>query len=74
MIALTKDQSLALESAGSLPSQVMDPATKQTYVLIPLGTYERIQALLDDDIRKMEPLLGKLAPEDWEDASAYVRI
>ncbi|MBI1913659.1 MAG: hypothetical protein HYS12_02720 [Planctomycetes bacterium] len=34
-------------------------------------TQERQQDPDEDEVRLLEPLLAKLSPEDWEDASHY---
>ena len=69
MIQLTKEQRLELDSPG--PARAVDPETQKTYVLVRSDLYERIESLLEDDVRQMQHLLADLSPEDWEDASAY---
>ncbi len=69
MIELTEAQ--RQELAQPEPA-VIDPLTRQTYVLVRKEVYDHLKALLDeDDARLMYPLLADLDPEDWEDASAY---
>lgn len=70
MIELTEEQRQELEQPG--PVQARDPLTNETYVLVRTATYERLGMLMEeDDVRRMQPLLADLAPEDWEDAANY---
>jgi hypothetical protein len=46
-IELTEDQRLALASEPT-PCRVVNPATRETYVLVPADFYERLRALYDD--------------------------
>jgi hypothetical protein len=72
MIELTEEQQRALAEQTESPPRVLDPGTSTAYVLVRADLYAKWQALLDeDDVRLMEPLLAELAPEDWEDPSAY---
>jgi hypothetical protein len=48
MIQLTETQRQAL-AAEPQPCRVIDPETRQTYVLLPAEFYERLKALLYDD-------------------------
>ena len=68
MIELTPEQRQELE--GPEP-RARDPQTNETYVLVRADVYQRLKALLRDDVRGMELLLAELSPEDWEDPSAY---
>ncbi len=69
MIELSEEQRQELSQPEPV---VMDPLTRQTYVLVPRDVYDRLKGLLEeDDARLMYPLLADLDPEDWEDASAY---
>ncbi len=69
MIELSDEQRQELSQQEPI---VIDPLTRQTYVLVPKEVYDRFRALLEeDDARLMYPLLADLDPEDWEDASAY---
>lgn len=70
MIELNEEQRQELERPG--PVQARDPLTKETYVLVRKAVYERFEVLMEeDDVRRMQPLLADLAPEDWEDAANY---
>ena len=69
MIQLTKEQRHELGNPGLV--RAVDPETNEIYVLVRSDLFERIEGLLEDDVRQMQPLLAELAPEDWEDLSAY---
>ena len=70
MIELTEEQRQELDHPG--PVQARDPLTNETYVLVRKVVYERFGVLMEeDDVRRMQPLLADLAPEDWEDAANY---
>lgn len=60
--------------AQPTPPRLIDEQTNMAYVLIRADLYERLKGLLqsdDFDPADLYPLLAELAPEDWEDASAY---
>jgi len=69
MIQLTTEQRHELDGPGLV--RVVDPETNEIYVLVRASLFDRIEGFLEDDVRQMQPLLAELAPEDWEDASAY---
>jgi hypothetical protein len=62
----------ALQDAGGEPLRIVDPRTKEVYVVVKEAVFERVQRLLEDDPEKLYPLLADLSPEDWEDSSSYV--
>lgn len=70
MIELTAEQQLAL-SAERQPARVLDPRTKETYVLVPADVYDRITGSLpgdqDIDPRDAYPLVDEVFAEDWDD-------
>jgi hypothetical protein len=69
VIELSEDQRQELSRPEPA---VVDPVTRETYVLVRRDVYDRLKALMeDDDSRLMYPLLADLDPEDWEDASSY---
>ena len=68
-IELTETQRVAL--GGKTAPRFIDPTTNATYVLVRAELFERMQALLDDDVAAMQHHLAELAPEDWEDAANY---
>jgi hypothetical protein len=49
MIELTEEQRRDLNGGG--PPRVLDPATRQTYVLIREEEYDRIRKLFDEEFR-----------------------
>jgi hypothetical protein len=49
MIRLTEEQRQTLVAAGERPPTVMDPETRETYVLIRSDVYERLRRLFQDD-------------------------
>ena len=70
MIELTEEQ--RQELAGAEPTRVVDPLTKNEYVLVPVAIYDRLKGILDaDDPEDMYPLLADLEPDDWEDGCDY---
>ncbi len=72
MIELTDAQPQTLATADKSPPIMIDPQTKEVYVLLRKEFYDRFKHVLeDDDARAMAPLLANLDPEDWEDAAAY---
>ncbi len=68
MIELNKEQRHELSQPEPV---VIDPLTRETYVLVRKELYNRIKAILEEDSRLMYPLLANLDPEDWEDVAAY---
>ena len=68
MIELTEQQQRELGAAG-WPAPVLNPATRETFVLLPTGMFERVRALLEaeDDIaavEEMAPLAGEVLDAD----------
>jgi hypothetical protein len=71
MIELTEQQRQAL-AAGPHPCRVVDPETRQTYVLVPEEEYERTRALRYDDSDWTEDELRQLlarsaAANGWDE-------
>lgn len=48
MLELTAEQRRVVEGQGGRPVEVVDPATRRAYVLIPREEFERVRPLLDD--------------------------
>ena len=70
MIELTEKQ--RQELAGAEPTRVLDPLTKDEYVLVPAAIYDCLKGILDaDDPEDMYPLLADIEADDWEDGSVY---
>ena len=70
MIELTVEQQQAL-SAERQPPRVLDPRTKETYVLVRGDVYDRMRGSLSDDQeidpRDAYPLVDEVFAEDWDD-------
>jgi hypothetical protein len=64
-IELTEEQRQAL-ALSSPPCRVIDPSTKDEYVLIRAEVYERLRGLLEDefDPREVYPFVDKIMTED----------
>lgn len=52
MIQLTEEQRRALGALGDAPPTVVDPETKQTYVLIRADVYAQLRAVVDGITRR----------------------
>jgi len=71
MIELTEQQQQELREAG-WPPRVLNPATRETLVLIPAEMFERVRAILEDEdeiaaVEEMAPLAREVL--DADDAS-----
>lgn len=51
-IQLTEQQQHALDSSNDTPTEVIDPRTNASYVLIPTTEYETVREILDDERRQ----------------------
>jgi hypothetical protein len=76
MIELTEQQLRALESAESTPPRIINPRTKETYVLLPSDEYERLKEAQYDDSPWTRQELETLAWQagrsvGWEDMDEY---
>jgi hypothetical protein len=67
VIELTQDQRRELE--GSDVPRVVDPQTRQTYVLLREEVYERIKGLLGGEFHPSEayPAIDRAFAEGWDD-------
>jgi hypothetical protein len=75
MIELTEQQLRALETPEVIPPRVVNPRTKETFVLLRVEEYERLKEEYDDSPWTREEL-GALAWEagkqlGWEDMHEY---
>ena len=64
-IELTADQGRALSEEPGFPPRVIDPRTKEEYVLLPAEMFERVRAALEDEdeipaVRETYPLVSKV--------------
>jgi hypothetical protein len=70
MIELTEPFQRALDNQPNEPLQVVDPRTKQTYVLLRNEEYERMKEILDEDdgldMRQVAVLIAEAMREDDE--------
>jgi len=76
MIELTEQQARALEHPGATPPRVVNPQTKETFVLLRVDEYERLKACGYDDSPWTREELHALAWEagkqlGWEDMDEY---
>jgi hypothetical protein len=72
MIELTEQQMQALEQAGASPPRLVNPLTKESYVLLRLDEYERLKEEEYDDSPWTREELQALAwerikHEDWDE-------
>ena len=63
MIELTEEQAQALENPEATPPRVVNPRTKETFVLLRVDEYERLKELEYDDSPWTREELQALA---WE--------
>ncbi len=76
MIELTEQQVQALENAEAAPPRVVNPRTRETFVLLPLAEYERLKEDEYDDSPWTSEERHALAWEagkhaGWEDMGEY---
>lgn len=68
MIELTDQQRQALLATEA--PRVVDPGTGKTYVLVPTEVYQRLEALLEEEVRVTGEMVDRLmAEEDRDDPS-----
>ncbi|MCI0638016.1 MAG: hypothetical protein L0Y72_15310 [Gemmataceae bacterium] len=65
-IALTEEQRQVLEDHHGEPMRVLNPHTKEVFVLVPAKVYERLESLLQEefDPRVAYPLVDRIMAED----------
>jgi hypothetical protein len=76
MIELTEQQAQALEHAEATPPRIVNPRTKETFVLLRVEEYERLKEEEYDDSPWTREELQALAWEagkhaGWEDMDEY---
>ena len=75
MIELTEQQMRALENPEDTPPRVVNPRTKETFVLLRADEYERLKEEYDDspwtsaELQALAWEAGKAA--GWEDMDEY---
>jgi hypothetical protein len=71
MIELTEQQAHALERPEATPPRVVNPLTKETFVLLRLDEYERLRQEYDDSPWTREELQAlaweRIKHEDWDE-------
>lgn len=72
MIELTEQQAEALEHAGAMPPRVVNPRTRETFVLLRADEYDRLKEEEYDDSPWTREELQALAwervkHEDWDE-------
>jgi hypothetical protein len=76
MIELTEQQMQALETSEAIPPRIVNPRTKEMFVLVPVDEYERLKEDAYDDSPWTSEELQTLAweagkPAGWEDMDEY---
>jgi hypothetical protein len=79
MIELTEQQVRALENPGDTPPRLVNPQTKETFVLLRIDEYKRLKDDEYDDSPWTQEELQALAWEagktlGWEDMDEYDQI
>jgi hypothetical protein len=72
MIELTEQQLHELANPGALPPRLLNPQTNETFILLPVGEYERLKEQQYDDTPWSREELQALAWEagertDWDE-------
>jgi hypothetical protein len=71
MIELTEQQAQALETPEANPPRILNPLTKETFVLLRLDDYERLKEEYDDSPWTREELQAlaweRVKNEDWDE-------
>jgi hypothetical protein len=73
MIELTEQQIQELAKPGDTPPRVVNPQTKETFILVPVGEYQRLVEDYDDSPwtrEELEALAWQATGPDEEDAEA----
>lgn len=76
MIELTERQLQYLDDDATMPARILNPLTKQAFVLLPVDEYERLKGSDYDDSPWTRDELHSLAWEagkqiGWEDMDEY---
>jgi hypothetical protein len=68
IIELTEEQGRALQAEAGRPLAVVDPATKQAYVIVALEKYERVRSLFEgaEQSAQLTPVSSSLQAEKPE--------
>ncbi len=70
MAELTTEQRKLLQQSGGQPVRLIDPDTKQQYMLVRAEVYDQLRSVHNDlDPRDLYPALHRaLRDEGWDDA------
>lgn len=76
MIELSAEQQRALLEPHECPVELFNPATQQTFLLVPVGEYERLKQSVYDDSPWTDEEMDLLAADDvdgfgWEGMEVY---
>jgi hypothetical protein len=72
-IELTGEQQRAVQAEKGQPVEVVDPATRQRYVLLACEQYERVRPLLEQPASSPRELLPRIPPMMLRSMQAYWR-
>jgi PHD/YefM family antitoxin component YafN of YafNO toxin-antitoxin module len=71
MIEMTEQQIQALENSEAAPPRIVNPRTKETFVLVRVEEYERLKEEYDDSPWTREELQAlaweRVKHEDWDE-------
>jgi len=71
MTLLSEQQRQAMWERPGAPEEVVDAATRATYILLPIQDYDRVKALIEEDKfqpQELAPLMDEVAAkEGWAD-------
>ncbi|HEY3242234.1 MAG TPA: hypothetical protein VGM03_02695 [Phycisphaerae bacterium] len=72
-VELSESQRQALGGSPGLPLQVIDPATQELYVLVPMEEYEQLRTLLAAERAEQDGWLGlaRRARSQWAQENPY---
>jgi hypothetical protein len=70
MIELSAEQVLALQKDGQYPAAVLNPQTREEFVLLRRDVYDRLRSLLDDEFSSEDAFRSQIesaAAAGWDD-------
>ena len=75
MIELTDEQQQTLSGLPAPPLRVLNPSTKERFVLLPEAQYERMLTQLEDVqfAEEMAPLIWETMKDDWAGMTEYAK-
>jgi hypothetical protein len=74
MIELSEKQQQEIAHAG-WPPRLVNPSTREAFVLLPVEMYERVRAILEaedelDAVREMQPLVNEALDQAEDDRAS----